>query len=176
MQAHRSEIAAVDKAGCGRERVIQIRAAVTTDGGATIAMMGRCSSKTLFHRFHGYVDAAGHLKRQRDGSTAIFLAWQGQTCVGMGELANDAHLAVLVADGWQGRGVGTRLLSAVVDEAAVRDFDVLHADILREDAFLLGGLRRIGPLTVSHQIEVLSVDIKIGGPLKRSSSRCLRVS
>lgn len=92
---------------------------------------------------------------------AIFLAWTGHTCVGISELASDGHFGVLVEDRRQCRGVGTQLMRAVVDRAALRNFCVLHADILTEDAFLLDALRRIGPLIVSNQMEVLSVDIKI---------------
>jgi GNAT superfamily N-acetyltransferase len=83
------------------------------------------------------------------------------TCVGISELASDAHFGVLVEDRWQCRGVGTQLMKAVVDEAALRNFGVLHADILTDDASLLGALRRIGPLIVSDYMEALSVDIKI---------------
>ena len=72
-------------------------------------------------RFHGRVDAVNHFKRQWDKpAVAIFLAWQSDTCVGISELASDAHLAVLVEHHWQGRGVGSRLLRAVVGEAAVK--------------------------------------------------------
>lgn len=158
-----NETAVEVETGHWGERVLRIRAAVLADESAAIAMVRRCSSKTLFHRFHGYADAAGHLRRQWDGSAeAIFLAWQGQTCVGIGELASDAHLGVLVEDCWQRRGVGTRLLRAVADEARVRTVAVLHADVLVEDGFLIGALRCIGPLTVSYRAEVCSVDINIG--------------
>ena len=155
------QTAVVDEIG-PREEVLLIRAAAPAEEDAALAMVRRCSSKTLFHRFHGYVDAAGHFSRHWDGSTeAIFLAWQGHTCVAISELAADAHLGLLVEDRWQRRGVGTRLLRAVVDEARVRSFEVLHADVLTEDAFLMGALRRIGPLTVSYDADGLSVDVKI---------------
>lgn len=162
MRAQRSETAVEDETGRGSDQSFRIRSAFPADQGAALSVVQRCSGRTLFHRFHGCADAAGHLRRQWGGSAeVILLAWQGHRCVGIGEMAGDAHLGVLVEDTWQRRGVGTRLLGALVDEARIRCFDVLHVDILTEDAFLMGALRRIGPLTVSWHAEVLSVDINI---------------
>jgi GNAT superfamily N-acetyltransferase len=71
------------------------------------------------------------------------------------------HDSGISEDHWQGRGVGSRLLEAVVGEAAARRHDVIHADVLVEDAFLLRVLCRMGPLTVLRDMGVLSVDVRI---------------
>lgn len=59
------------------------------------------------------------------------------------------ELAVLVEDGWQRQGVGTRLTASLLDSARARGVTGIHADVLGDDQFILRALRRIGPLTVS---------------------------
>ena len=162
MHARPNGRAADGTLGCGRDEGISIRTAVSSNEGPVMGMLNRCSSLSLFHRFHGRVDAVNHFKRQWDKpAVAILLAWHGDMCVGISELASDADFAILVEDHWQGRGVGSRLLEAVVGEAAARRHDVIHADVLVEDAFLLRVLCRMGPLTVIRDMGVLSVDIRI---------------
>ena len=78
-------------------------------------MLGRCSSMTLYHHFHGITDGvayARHVLANADGHDS-YLAWSEDRCVGVGSLhvgEDQAEIGVLVEDSWQRRGVGTALL------------------------------------------------------------------
>lgn len=142
--------------------VILAKAAVG-DMTAALAMVARCSRKTLFHRFHGPTDGMAYTQRlfEDDPRHETLVAWNGSMCVGFATLACDAdgvgHLGVLVEDAWQRRRIGTRLTADLVDCAADRGVSTLRADVLAEDRFILRLLRRIGPSTVSFDLGSLSV-------------------
>lgn len=55
-----------------------------------------------------------------------------------------ADAAVTVADEWQGRGLGTQLLMALIDAATKRGITTFVADILWENDVLLDSLRQLG--------------------------------
>jgi hypothetical protein len=53
-----------------------------------MAMLGRCSRASLFHRFHGFSDGVAYFGvLLRDGPfEQTLLAWYGSTCVGVATL------------------------------------------------------------------------------------------
>ena len=55
-----------------------------------------------------------------------------------------AEAAVTVVDRWQGRGVGTQLLLALVDAAGERGITTFTADVLWDNRTLLDTLRQVG--------------------------------
>jgi GNAT superfamily N-acetyltransferase len=145
---------------------LRIAAASTTHLPAVLAMLARCSRQSLYHRFHGYTDGVAYtrtLLARRDDET--LLVWSGSVCLGMGSVSWDdrgqAHLGVLVEDRWQRRGVGTRLIRALIERVSLRGVTRLHADILGEDQFLLRSLRRIGPVKVAIELGTFSVDVEL---------------
>jgi GNAT superfamily N-acetyltransferase len=136
------------------------------DTPAVLAMVRRCSSTTLFHRFHGPTDGLSYTSDalHRAGDILV-LAWEGGRCVGMaqlgGPLASSPHLGVLVEDERQRRGVGTRLVRAVALEAVNRGVRSIHADIMGEDGRLLVALRRLGPTHVDLDMGTYSAEIQL---------------
>ena len=138
-----------------------------SDTAAVLAMLGRCSRASLYHRFHGFTDGTAYfaalLRDQPAGQT--LLAWSRSTCVGVATLGTGAtgvvDLGVLVEDAWQRRGIGTRLMASLLDGARARGVTTVHADVLADDVFILRVLRRIGPLTVSIESGSYSVDIDL---------------
>ncbi|HWC39308.1 MAG TPA: GNAT family N-acetyltransferase, partial [Acidimicrobiales bacterium] len=128
------------------------------DTPAVVAMVGRCSQRTLFHRFHGPTDGVAYTRRLFEDLPRhdTLMAWNGLVCVGFATLACDeegvGHLGVLVEDVWQRRRVGTRLTAALVDGAVARGVSTLRADVLTGDRFILDLLRPIGPSAVSFDL------------------------
>lgn len=55
-----------------------------------------------------------------------------------------ADAAVTVIDDWQGRGLGTHLLMALIDEALDHEISVFTADVLWENKVVLDPLRDLG--------------------------------
>ena len=134
---------------------------------AVLAMLARCSRATRFHRFHGFTDGVayyGALFRDRPVDHML-LAWHGSTCVGVANLGvgatGDIDLAVLVEDAWQRRGIGSRLTASLLVSARATGVPTVHVDVLGDDLFIVQTLRRIGPLTVSIEFGIYSIDIDI---------------
>ena len=66
------------------------------------------------------------------------------------ESARGRDFAVAVADGWQGHGLGGRLLDALLQQAARRGVDQLHGDVLRDNLPMVGLARRKGFSVATH--------------------------
>jgi acyl-CoA synthetase (NDP forming)/ribosomal protein S18 acetylase RimI-like enzyme len=58
--------------------------------------------------------------------------------------AASAHVAIVVADAWQGRGIGGRLLRMLVETARARGVRRLEGEVLAENALALSLMRRVG--------------------------------
>jgi GNAT superfamily N-acetyltransferase len=144
--------------------------ATVTDTPAVLDMVGRCSSISLFHRFHGPSDGLVYtralLARQSIDETLV--AWHGDACVGLASLTRDrdgaSHLGVLVEDAWQRRGVGRRLVSALFVWARAKGVRSVHADVLGEDRFIVEALHWAGQMTVAIACGTYSVDIDLHSP------------
>lgn len=130
-----------------------------------LSMLARCSNRTLVRRFHGATDGAFHLHELARRSDHLTLgAWNGSACVGLGTLVTEdpSHdLGVLVEDAWQGRGVGTSLLTRLVGLANAAGIDELHADVVAESAWVLRTLSRIGRVHAELDCGVYSVRLEL---------------
>jgi acetyltransferase len=58
--------------------------------------------------------------------------------------AETADVAIVVADAWQGQGIGGRLFRMLIDAARARGIARLEAEVLRENAGALALLARLG--------------------------------
>src|SRR5262249_51946364 len=110
------------------------------DTRAVLAMLGRCSPTTLYHRFHGVTDGVGHVTSLLVGPAIrdSYLAWHGADCVGLATLFVDDHrggeIGILVEDACQGHGVGSALTLPLVRRAWERGLRSLQANLLAHNA------------------------------------------
>jgi GNAT superfamily N-acetyltransferase len=160
---------------------VRVLRPAASDTEAVLAMLGRCSRASLFHRFHGFTDGAAYfaaLLRDQPASQTL-LAWSGSTCVGVATLGAGAtgtvDLGVLVEDAWQRRGIGTRLVRSLLDGARAKGVTTVHADVLADDVFILQALRRIGPLRASIASGSFWIDIELGSKPGQPSANTLPV-
>ncbi len=58
------------------------------------------------------------------------------------------EFALVVADAWQGRGLGARLLRALIDDARRRGLSAMHCEVLATNARMLDFLKMQGFLPV----------------------------
>ena len=83
-------------------------------------------------------------------------------------LGDDAEFALLVADEWQRRGIGERLLKALIDEARRRGLKRLHGEILATNRGMLALARRLGfavaPHPDDHGIRIATLDLGTSAP------------
>ena len=99
------------------------RLATVGDAMAVVRMAGRCSAQTLEGRFG--VPLAGlqpRMARRLLADGPALVVQVGHEVVGLATVTTSepAEAALLVEDGWQGRGVGTRLLSLAARLAKAR--------------------------------------------------------
>lgn len=69
----------------------------------------------------------------------------GETLIGVARYVREndaAEFAIVVADAWQGRGIGTRLLDKLIDIARRRGLRQLHGDILGTNLPMLELVRK----------------------------------
>jgi GNAT superfamily N-acetyltransferase len=133
--------------------------ATCRDAAAVHAMVLRCSAESLYGRFLTVVQpeiAASKIVANLSSESAIWwLAAVDDAVVGIGatHLFDDgaAEISLLVEDDWQGRGVATRLLPHLVDEARVRHAPHIWATALRARMPIIRKLARgvSGSVTVS---------------------------
>jgi acetyltransferase len=79
------------------------------------------------------------------------------------EATRRAECAIVVADGWQGLGVGSELMRSLVLAARARDIDYLEGSALAENARLASWARRCGfaVRTEPHSGGLVSVQLDL---------------
>ncbi len=75
-----------------------------------------------------------HGKETEMGVARYFTNPDGQT----------AEFALVIADGWQGRGLGTRLMTCLIDAAREKGFSTLQGEILANNVKMLGLMKKLG--------------------------------
>ena len=145
----------IDPLRARRQGRIRIAALQPGDAAAVMAMLGRCSTATLYHRFHGVTDGVFYAAQLLDHAADqdAYAAWSADTCVGLASLAvasdESTHIGVLVEDRWQQQGAGSALLAALLARARQRGLPALVADVLADNRFILPLLNRVGPTTTT---------------------------
>ena len=151
--------------GTAANSTVGVRRAVPGDRAALARMYARCTGRTGYERFHGYVNAIPdrYLTEALSGSPvhyALVACADGDRADGDQDLADGgvivalascravaegvAELGVLIEDRWQRRGLGARLLRELIGHADREGFRVLQAQILSEQAWIISLLRRYG--------------------------------
>lgn len=128
------------------------------DDPAVDAVFDGLSGHSRYLRFHGpaprLTAAVRHHLRDVDARTHAGLVAEvpgllGTRAVGIARLVavgeRRAELAVAVADAWQGRGVGRRLLTDLAGLARDLGYHELHGDALRENVAVVALLRSVFP-------------------------------
>ena len=169
--------------------LVSVRRAEAADREALARMFDRCTPQTRYRRFHGPVKAipGRYLADALSGSASHYalvaclepdpasaadpapFADPDVRAGGIVALASSrmvdegaAELGLLVEDAWQRRGLGTRLLGDLVDQASRAGLRVLQAQVLAEQAWITGLLRPYGPCRLrSTWAGVLNVTVQL---------------
>jgi GNAT superfamily N-acetyltransferase len=167
---------------------VLVRQAASTDRAALTAMFERCTPETRYRRFHGPVKAiperylaealaGGPFHYALVGCPALVASAVADPdhdpAARAGEIAalascrlvaeGVAELGLLIEDTWQRRGLGTRLLRELVTHAGCTGLRALEAQLLAEQAWIVGLLRPYGTCRLrSTWSGVLNVTVRLG--------------
>ena len=79
-----------------------------------------------------------------------------ETLIGVARYVRDkdnpaAEFAIVIADSWQGRGIGSRLLAKLANVARHRGLKRLYGEILATNRPMLGLVRKLGFTLTRHE-------------------------
>jgi GNAT superfamily N-acetyltransferase len=97
-----------------------------------------------------------------EGEPAVGVA----RCVRFEDEPNVAEPAVAVIDAFQGRGLGTLLLSVLVESALEAGIDTFRGVVLGSNADMLEIFRQLGAHTSRDQADMVVVDLPLPGDLE----------
>jgi GNAT superfamily N-acetyltransferase len=158
-----------------------VRQAAAGDRPALERMLARCTGQTRYRRFHGPVKVfpERYLTEALSGSPLHFAlvacldedgAEEDSTVVDGTVVAlascravdeGVAELGILVEDEWQRRGVGSDLLREIVAYAARTGLRALQAQVLADQPWIVGLLRRHGTCTITGAGQALYVTLSL---------------
>jgi GNAT superfamily N-acetyltransferase len=157
-------------------RTWSVRQAAAGDRPALERMLARCTGQTRYRRFHGPVKVfpERYLTEALSGSPLHFAlvacpdedgADEDGAVVALASCrAVDegvAELGILVEDEWQRRGVGSDLLREIVAYAARTGLRALQAQVLADQPWIVGLLRRHGTCTIAGAGQALYVTLSL---------------
>ncbi len=134
---------------------LRLREATPTDAGGIRDFVCRLSPLTQHLRFFGAVapPSSGLVRALcgTGGDSDILLVTDGAGDVVAHAMAVDdqgshcSEIAVVVADNWQDKGIGTTLLSTLADRMAGRGVPIMTMEVLPENRRMLGIIARRWP-------------------------------
>jgi RimJ/RimL family protein N-acetyltransferase len=153
---------------------VRIRPIRPEDESRLVALFERLSARTVYHRFFtsyrrlppewyrefANVDYQARLALVAEHVTADAVHIRGVARWEPGDEPDTVEIALVVEDAWQGRGLGTALLDALLDAARGRGIHRFSADVLAENERMLRLLRKamvIEESTASHGVVHLAL-------------------
>ena len=108
-----------------------------------------------------YIESLVTVDYSRDMALAATAMLDGETLIGVARYVLDrnnesAEFAIVVADSWQGRGIGSRLLRKLIDVARRRGLKRLYGDVLGTNRPMLEFVRKLGFTLARHEDPTLT--------------------
>ena len=136
--------------------LVHLRPIRPDDDAALVALFGRLSERTIYQRFFtlrrslppSWLHLLTHVDYDRRMAiVAERPTYDGPVIVGVArydvtEPSDTAEIALLVEDAWQGHGLGTILLHAIMDAGHARGLHTFRVDVLSENRGMLRLLAR----------------------------------
>jgi GNAT superfamily N-acetyltransferase len=158
---------------------LEIRPIAPDDKAGMLEAFDRLSDASRYRRFlapHGRLstDELRYLTEvdHHDHEALVAVEPVGQRGVGVARYVRSAEdrsraeIAVAVTDDWQGRGVGSQLVTALVDRARTEGIHSFSAVVLAENSQMLGLLAELGDVRVlrrDHGSVELIVELPLTG-------------
>lgn len=108
-----------------------------------------------------YIERLVNVDYARDMALAATAMLEEETLIGVARYVLDkdgraAEFAVVVADAWQGRGIGKRLMAKLIDTARRRGVKRLYGDILATNRPMIELVRSLGFQLHRHEDPTLT--------------------
>lgn len=139
------------------------------DRDVELAFVSGLSPETRSNRLLGgarqitreYIESLVNVDYSRDMALAATTMLDGETLIGVARyvLEKDnktAEFAIVIADAWQGRGIGRRLLRKLIEVAGRRGVKRLYGEILSINRPMLEFVRKLGFRLEPHQDPTLT--------------------
>ena len=132
-----------------------------------LAFVSGLSAETRQNRLLGgaraitsdYIESLVTIDYSRDMAIAATTMLERETLIGVARYVRDdgsAEFAIVIADAWQGRRIGTRLLGKLIDVARSRGLKRLYGDILGTNRPMLEFVRKLGFTLGRHEDPTLT--------------------
>ena len=106
-----------------------------------------------------YIESLVNVDYSRDMAIAATTMLDGEKLIGVARYlraGNDAEFAIVIADTWQGRGIGKRLLGKLVDVGRRRGVQRLYGHVLATNRPMLELVRKLGFRLERHEDPTLT--------------------
>ena len=143
----------IESASCGRPGLVSLE---PSDREQVARLFGRLSPESVYRRFFSPISRpdqfiASVLRTDHHDREAV-AATDGGEVVGVAQYvrlagSREADMAIVVADGWQRQGIGTRLVAALAEVARAEGITAFAVDVQGDNFGALRLLKRIGPGT-----------------------------
>jgi acetyltransferase len=134
-----------------------------------LAFVSGLSAETRHNRLLGgaikitreYIERLVSVDFSRNMALAATAMLDGETLLGVARYVRDkdgdaAEFAIVVADAWHGRGIGTRLLAKLVEAARRHGVKRLYGDILAMNRPMLALMTKLGFKLSRHEDPTLT--------------------
>ena len=135
--------------------LVQLRPIHPLDGNQAKEFRGKLSVESVYDRFLGYIPKISKKLVDRltniDYSSEMAIVAEvnnenEKEVIAVGRIASDEHsavdFAIIIADDWQGRGLGTILTAYLIDVAKEMKFEKIYATVFTRNKGMLEILRR----------------------------------
>lgn len=144
-----------------KKQRLRVTALTSHDADDLIALVARCSPESRFLRFHTGMAALRPSMAEQlvtvDNGLALGVRSSRGRLIAEGRYTitdrGVAEVAALVADDYQGRGIGRALLAMLFKEAAQQGLGALHAEVLPSNDAIVGVLTGLAPVTTSGIVD-----------------------
>ena len=162
-------------AGTTRAGRYQVRPAAGDDAAAIREFITGLSVRTQYFRFFTAVSPPSRgllraLTAENPRADILLVTDECGTVIGHGMAvdgrgdAGASDIGLVIADGWQGLGLGTVLLRLLVARAATRDVRMLLLEVLPENSRMLGIIGRHWPDAARKRtLDALEITARIAG-------------
>lgn len=152
--------------------IIQLRPIHPEDGNQAEAFRGKLSAESIYNRFLGYIpkisdqliDRLTNIDYSKEMAIVAEIHHQKEKeVIAVGRIAGEkekgADFAIIIADEWQGKGLGTILTDYLIEVATDMKFEKMYSNVFNSNIRMLEILRGKGFVEKRNDYETVYVEL-----------------